>query len=55
MLYLLVTVLFLQYFFWWLLRLPIISFDWIVQLKFLNLFFAAALIWIISGKPNKSI
>jgi len=50
MLYLLVTVLFLQSFFWWILSFPIMSFDWIVQLKFSNLFFAVLFVWIISGK-----
>tara|TARA_Y100001968_G_scaffold263994_1_gene252743 strand:- start:307 stop:465 length:159 start_codon:yes stop_codon:yes gene_type:complete len=52
MLSLLLAVLFLQSFFWWLLKFPIMSFDWIVQLKFFNLFFAALFIWIISGKAK---
>ena len=54
MFYLCGIVLLLQLIFWWLFRFPIISFDWIVELKFLKLFMAAFLIWIISGKSNIS-
>tara|TARA_Y100001968_G_C19140526_1_gene611205 strand:- start:14 stop:172 length:159 start_codon:yes stop_codon:yes gene_type:complete len=52
MIYLVGVVLFLQALFWWLFRLPIISFDWIVELKFFNLVMAVFLIWIISGKSK---
>ncbi len=53
MIYLLLTVLFLQSFFWWLFRYPIMSLDWIIELKFLNLFLVSVLIWIISGKSKE--
>ena len=52
MIYLFGTVLFLQFLYWWFFRLPIISLDWIIELKFLKLFFVAFFIWIISGKPK---
>ncbi|ABM74975.1 Hypothetical protein NATL1_04111 [Prochlorococcus marinus str. NATL1A] len=52
MIYLFLMVLIVQSIFWWLFRLPIMSFDWIFQLKFFNLFIAAFLIWIISGKSK---
>ena len=52
MIYLLLTVLFLQSLFWWLFRYPIMSLDWITELKFLNLFLVSFLIWIISGKSK---
>ena len=52
MIYLLLIVLLVQSIFWWLFRLPTMSFDWIFQLKFFNLFIAAFLIWIISGKSK---
>ncbi len=53
MIYLLLTVLFLQSLFWWLFRYPIMSLDWIIELKFLNLFLVSFLIWMISGKSKK--
>ena len=49
---LLVSVLFLQGFFWLVFRFPIMGFDWIYQLKFFNCFVVAVLIWIISGKSK---
>ena len=52
MIYLFLIVLLVQSIFWWLFRLPIMSFDWIFQLKFLSLFISAFLIWIISGKTK---
>ena len=52
MIYLFLIVLLVQSIFWWLFRLPTMSFDWIFQLKFLNLLIAAFLIWIISGKSK---
>jgi len=52
MIYLFGMVLFLQSLFWWLFRPPIMSLDWIIELKFLKLFMAAFLIWIISGKSK---
>ena len=53
MIYLLGTLLFLQSLFWWLFRYPVMSLDWIIELKFLNLFMVSFLIWIISGKSKK--
>ena len=53
MIYLLLTVLFLQSLFWWLFRFPIMSLDWLIELKFLNLLLVSFLIWIISGKSKK--
>ena len=52
MIYLVGTVLLLQSLFWWLFRSPIMSLDWIIELKFLNLFIVAFLIWTISGKSK---
>ncbi len=52
MIYLFGTVLLLQFLFWWFFRLPIISLDWIIELKFLKLILVAFFIWIISGKPK---
>ena len=52
MFYLLGTVFLLQFIFWWLFSLPIMTLDWIIELKFLNLFLAAFLIWIIAGKSK---
>ena len=52
MIYLLGTVLFLQSLFWWIFRSPIMSIDWFIELKFLNLILAAFFIWIISGKSK---
>ena len=52
MIYLFGTVLLLQSLFWWLFRYPIMSLDWIIELKFFNLFFAGFLIWLISGKSK---
>ena len=52
MIYLFGTVLLLQSLFWWLFRSPIMSFDWIIELKFLHLFIVAFLIWTISGKSK---
>jgi len=52
MIYLFGTVLFLQFLFWWLFRIPIMSLDWIVELKFFNLIFVAFLIWIVSGRSK---
>ena len=49
MIYLLGTVLLLQSIFWWLFRFPIMSLDWIIELKFFNFFLAAFLILMISG------
>ncbi len=53
MIYLFGVVLLLQSLFWWLFRVPIMSFDWIFELKLFNLFFTAFLIWIISGQTKK--
>jgi len=53
MIYLIGTVLFLQSLFWWIFRSPIISFDWVIELKFFNLFLSAFLIFIISGESKK--
>ena len=53
MIYLFGMVLLLQSIFWWLFRSPIMSFDWIIELKFLNFFLAAFFIWIISGKSKE--
>jgi len=50
MIYLSIIVVLLQSLFWYLLRTPIIGFEWIIEFKFLKLFFAVFLIWIISGK-----
>tara|TARA_B100001996_G_scaffold188339_1_gene144121 strand:+ start:341 stop:499 length:159 start_codon:yes stop_codon:yes gene_type:complete len=52
MIYLFGIVLLLQSFFWWLFRYPIISLDWIIELKALNFILAAFFIWIISGKSK---
>tara|TARA_B100000965_G_scaffold351798_1_gene326631 strand:+ start:2095 stop:2253 length:159 start_codon:yes stop_codon:yes gene_type:complete len=52
MIYLLGIVLLLQALFWWLLRFPIMTLDWIIELKFFNLLMAVFLIWIISGKSK---
>jgi len=52
MIYLFFTVLLLQSLFWWLFRSPIMSLDWIIELKFLNLFIVAFLIWTVSGKSK---
>jgi len=52
MIYLLGIVLLLQCLFWWLFRYPIMIFDWIIELKFLNLLLVGFLILIISGKSE---
>tara|TARA_B100001029_G_C14874377_1_gene346378 strand:+ start:519 stop:683 length:165 start_codon:yes stop_codon:yes gene_type:complete len=52
MIYLFGVVLLLQTLFWWILRTPIMSLDWIIELKFFNFFLTAFLIWIISGKSQ---
>tara|TARA_B100000214_G_C23648672_1_gene481862 strand:- start:40 stop:198 length:159 start_codon:yes stop_codon:yes gene_type:complete len=52
MIYLLGLVVFLQALFWWIFRSPIMSLDWIIELKSLNLFLATFFIWIISGKSK---
>ena len=52
MIYLVGTVLLLQSLFWWFFRSPIMSLNWIIELKFFNLFLAAFLIWSISGKSK---
>tara|TARA_B100000579_G_scaffold260745_1_gene214857 strand:+ start:2134 stop:2292 length:159 start_codon:yes stop_codon:yes gene_type:complete len=52
MIYLLGMVLFLQAFFWWLFRYPIMSLEWIIELKALKFFMVAFFIWIISGKSK---
>ncbi len=52
MIYLLATVLLLQSIFWWFFRFPIMSIDWIIELKFLNLILAVFLIFTISGKSK---
>ena len=50
MIYLLGAVLFVQCLFWWFFKTPILSFDWIIELKFLKTLIAAFLIWIVSGE-----
>ena len=52
MIYLLGAVLLVQCLFWWLFKAPIISLDWIIELKFLNILLAAFLIWIVSGESK---
>ncbi len=52
MIYLLGLVLLLQSIFWWLLRSPIISLDWIIELKFFNFFVCIFLAYLISGKSK---
>ncbi len=52
MIYLLGAVLLVQCLFWWLFKAPIISLDWIIELKFLNIFLVAFLIWIVSGESK---
>tara|TARA_B100001029_G_scaffold69953_1_gene56906 strand:- start:1354 stop:1518 length:165 start_codon:yes stop_codon:yes gene_type:complete len=54
MIYLLGAVLLLQFLFWWVLKVPIMSLDWIIELKFINLFLVAFLIWIVSGKAKNT-
>ena len=50
MIYLFGTVLLVQCLFWWLFKVPIISLDWIIELKFLKILLAAFLIWVVSGE-----
>ena len=50
MIYLVGAVLLVQCLFWWLFKVPIISLDWIIELKFLKILLAAFLIWIVSGE-----
>ena len=52
MIYLLGAVLLVQCLFWWLFKVPIISLDWIIELKFLKILLAAFLIWIVSGESK---
>jgi len=52
MIYLFGAILLLQTLFWWLFRYPIMSLDWIIELKGFNLFLAAFLVWIITGKSK---
>ena len=52
MIYLLGAVLLVQCLFWWLFKAPIISLDWIIELKFLKILLAAFLIWIVSGESK---
>jgi len=52
MIYLFGAVLLLQTLFWWLFRYPIMSLDWIIELKGFNLLLLAFFIWIISGKAK---
>ncbi len=52
MIYLFGTVLLLQSLFWLLFRSPIMSLDWIIEFKFINIFLAVFFVWIISGESN---
>ena len=52
MIYLIGAVLLVQCLFWWLFKVPIISLDWIIELKFLKILLAAFLIWIVSGESK---
>ena len=52
MLYLLGAVLLVQCLFWWLFKAPIVSLDWIIELKFLKILLAAFLILIVSGESK---
>jgi len=52
MIYLFGAILLLQTLFWCLFRYPIMSLDWIIELKGFNLLLAAFLIWIITGKSK---
>jgi hypothetical protein len=52
MIYLLGAVLLLQSFFWWVLKVPIMGLDWIIELKFFKLFIVAFFIWVVSGKSK---
>ena len=52
MIYLLGSVLLVQGLFWWLFKTPIISLDWIIELKFLKILLAAFFIWVTSGESK---
>ena len=52
MIYLLGAVLLVQCLFWWLFKAPIISLDWIIELKFLKILLGAFLIWVVSGESK---
>ena len=52
MIYLIGAVLLVQCLFWWLFKVPIISLDWIIELKFLKILLAAFLIWVVSGESK---
>ena len=54
MIYLIGAVLLVQCLFWWLFKAPIISLDWIIELKFLKILLAAFLIWFVSGESKSN-
>ena len=54
MIYLIGAVLLVQCLFWWLFKVPIISLDWVIELKFLKILLAAFLIWIVSAESKSN-
>ena len=52
MVYLLGAVLLVQCLFWFIFKAPILSLDWIIELKFLKILLAAFLIWLVSGESK---
>ena len=54
MIYLLLAVLLVQCLFWWLFKAPIMSLDWIIELKFAKILLAVFLICIVSGESRSN-